>query len=715
MMMGKKASIWISLLASFLSLPSAVAETKKIILQNGHIGRVYVVEFSHDGRFLATGGFDRMVKVWDTKRWDLVAEFIMEGSVSFLDFSPDDDFLAIYDGGHGGTLTILEWRSGREALKFRAGAGKHVHYTGCKGGGAVSIDAAWSKVAFNTAPPQIYKLVKRGENFELIEPIRCEGPGCSAICMSPDGRLLVGGIYRAGRMPIWDCETGKLLRILEGGVDTCWTISFPEFGKHLMAVGMRNSWDIWVFDAKSFQVLKRLLCGGDAGSWFSAFSNDGRWLAINSGGWHVVKVFDTDKWEEAVRLNCDPICPTIRGFGPRYASFSPDGELLAVAYGDGIGIFKWREANLIKVIRPQIQETFSVRFSPDGNWLACGSFYGSVWLWKRSADYPDVFKVHDAPIRTLAFSNDGKWLASGDEKGFVSLLDILGKRLLRKHRAHNRMVADISFSPTKPLLATASWDGMVRIWNVPDMKLLQQIEMKPRWQFTRYATSVCFSPNGKFLAIGKRVVKEGEWSVEIFETGSWKPFDRFGLAEKHGGVRSLSFSPDGKYIAALTDKSILIWDVERRTLTLEKEADFLKSRLCWQPDGKAFFYTNCREGGVGRLSISGEAGGYASNIHAHFISDVSLSPDGKLLATSGMDGLVKVWKVGEDGWIKELVLTVAFPKPDAFIAFIPEGFYKCSKGMEGCIRILADGNAFEPNEFAYKFNWQNEPEKVRLP
>jgi hypothetical protein len=80
-----------------------------------------------------------------------------------------------------------------------------------------------------------------------------------------------------------------------------------------------------------------------------------------------------------------------------------------------------------------------------------------------------------------------------------------------------------------------------------------------------------------------------------------------------------------------------------------------------------------------------------------------------------MDGLVKVWKVGEDGWIKELVLTVAFPKPDAFIAFTPEGFYKCSKGMEGYIRILADGNAFEPNEFAYKFNWQNEPEKVRLP
>jgi len=715
-MVGKnKTFILVSLLTSFIYLPSAVAETKRIILQNGHIGRVYVVEFSPDGRFLATGGFDRLVKVWDTKRWDLVAEFIMEGSVSFLSFSPDGDFLAIYDGGHGGTLTILEWRSGREALKFRAGAGKHVHYTGCKGGGAVSIDAAWSKVAFNTAPPQIYKLMKRGEKFELAEPIRCEGLSCSAISISPDGRFLVGGIYRVGKMPIWDCETGKLLHTLQEGIDTCWTISFPKFGKHLMAVGMRNTWDIWVFDTKSLQVLKRLLCGGDAGSWFSAFSDDGKWLAINSGGWHIVKVFDTETWEEVVKLNCDPICPEIRGFGPRYASFSPDNELLAIAYGDGIGIFKWRETKLIKVLRPQIRETFSVKFSPDGNWLACGGFYGSIYLWKRGADYPNVFKVHDAPIRTLAFSSDGKWLSSGDEKGFVSLVDVLGKRILRKCKASDRMITDISFSPIRAILATASLDGRVRIWTIPDMKLLRQIETQPRWQFIRYATSVCFSPNGKLLAVGKKVVRGGERPVEIFETGSWKLVDYFGLAEKHGSVRSLSFSPDGRYIAALTDKSILLWDVEKRTFTVERDANFLKSRLCWQPDGKAIFYTNCREGGVGRLLLSGEVGGYVSNLHAHFISDVSLSPDGKLLATSGMDGLVKVWKLREDGWLRELILTLSFPKADAFIAFTPEGFYQCSKGLESYIRMLVDGNAFEPNEFAYKFNWQNEPKKVRIP
>jgi len=112
--------------------------------------------------------------------------------------------------------------------------------------------------------------------------------------------------------------------------------------------------------------------------------------------------------------------------------------------------------------------------------------------------------------------------------------------------------------------------------------------------------SVVFSPDGRYLAVGTF----GGSSVQLIDTSSWQVIRTF---EGHTDlVRSVVFSPDGKLLASGSDdKTIRLWDVatgrEVRTL-----------------DG-----------------------------HPWGVTSVAFSPDGHLLASGSWDGTIKLWDISD--------------------------------------------------------------------
>ena len=139
-------------------------------------------------------------------------------------------------------------------------------------------------------------------------------------------------------------------------------------------------------------------------------------------------------------------------------AFSPDGETLASASGDGVQL--WDVERRSQRGKPLPGHTFDVAFSPDGETLASASPRGGVRLW-------DVGRRRQLgePLSTdvafhVAFSPDGETLAS-DGYGGVRLWDVARRRRLGGPPA-DAAAYGVAFSPDGETLASASGD--VRLW-----------------------------------------------------------------------------------------------------------------------------------------------------------------------------------------------------------------------------------------------------------
>src|SRR5262249_46944674 len=130
---------------------------------------------------------------------------------------------------------------------------------------------------------------------------------------------------------------------------------------------------------------------------------------------------------------------------------------------------------LLRTLVNSAPGTFAAAFSPDGRCLALGGQDRIVQL--RHLEPVQEFDCLPGPAEggeawSLAFSPDGKILAAGydDEAGrdqeTLKLWDVATGQPLTTLAGHRGTVIDLAFAPGGKLLATASYDKTVKLWNV---------------------------------------------------------------------------------------------------------------------------------------------------------------------------------------------------------------------------------------------------------
>lgn len=154
-----------------------------------------------------------------------------------------------------------------------------------------------------------------------------------------------------------------------------------------------------------------------------------------------------------------------------------------------------------------------------------------------------VQKGHGEAVKAARFSADGKYLFTASRDKTIKLWDAATGMEMRTFFGHAGTVGDVSLHRDK--MATSSTDGHAIVWDIPSGSLL----WKSR-KFSRYVSSVSFSPDGQYLAVGS-----GEDSVCIYNTATYqlektlKTNPELGLGY---GIH-VHFSPDGRYLAVGED------------------------------------------------------------------------------------------------------------------------------------------------------------------
>jgi len=234
-----------------------------------------------------------------------------------------------------------------------------------------------------------------------------------------------------------------------------------------------------------------------------------------------------------------------------------------------------------------------VALSSDGHHALSGSWDGSLRLWNLETGETRLrFVGHTKDVLSVAFSQDDRQIVSGSRDRTIRLWNTLGRcKKVFSDSGHKEWVSCVRFSPnvTSPLMVSAGWDKVVKVWNLSSCTLRTNL-----LGHTGFVSTVTVSPDGSLCASGGKDGTAMLW--DLSEGRHLSSLDAFNV------INALIFSPVRYWLCAATADAILIWDLESKVCldqikieTREGSASGKKAvpiqciSLCWSPDGQTLF------------------------------------------------------------------------------------------------------------------------------
>ncbi|EIW80774.1 WD40 repeat-like protein [Coniophora puteana RWD-64-598 SS2] len=548
---------------------------------------VRVAKYSLDGRYIATGGMDETLKIWDTREERLKAEYhghtmwvfsaawhpsgkrlatssmdkkvrvfdltkpnvvslLIEGhrdNVNSLMYSPDGNFLA--SGANDCTVRLWDVPTGKAVKSPFRGHKRDVRSVAwspdstriVSGAGDYTVrvwDASTGQTLFNGAL-YAHKIDIRSISY------------CS------DGRFFASA-DGSGRVQVWDALTGKpsLPLLSDEELSSC-----KESARHNNGDDTRDSKPGEMRAGASISAI----------AWFS----DGKRFAT-AGEEPVVRIWSANTGMQIGEITGHH--ETINAL-----SISADGTKLATASDDHtVLLFDTRSMHLlVDPLTGHKGAVYVVKLTPDGTRVVSGGHDNTVRLWDaRTGRALHVFETHTGAVRALSVTKDGSKLASGGDDNCVYVWDMRTFERLAGPFQHDGSVRSVSFAPDGSRLISGSDDFTARVWKIATGSLA----FDPIRVHAGPIGVVDWSPDGTTLL----TAGAHDWTIWTWDASTCErilgPLEPLHLGDvkiftsldgRANGIAAASFSPDGKrFVNGFMDHGIHMWDTATGKVILPK-------------------------------------------------------------------------------------------------------------------------------------------------
>lgn len=413
-----------------------------------------------------------------------------------------------------------------------------------------------------------------------------------SVAVSPDGATVASG-DDGGTIKVWELETGRVLASLNAHDGEVRALAFSPDGKRLASGGMFHFLKIW--DTNTWQLLQSVdahdgtttcLSWQADDKFLASGGRDGKVRLWNTADLALQQEFDVGAVVHCVRTPGDGSCIwtssqadqtsriskwSLQGeqyirenlfatpFDQYDFDLTADGKLAVIGCG-----FLTDSGRMLRTDRSPFTQAMAM--SGSGRWAAQEGNGGTIQLWRWVDDpFSGVSEQHwlghqGTVMHSFAASSDGARLITAGMDGSVKVWRIEeftqpDRRWLVGHTS--QYILGLAFSPDDRLVASASHDGFIRVYECETGKLFDSLDLSEQHHI---CTNTGFAADGKTLivATGRAGIGSG---LLVWRPGSGAPYQYY----LRNNIIDLSFTADGTRMAMtnLVHAGIEVWDTAR--------------------------------------------------------------------------------------------------------------------------------------------------------
>lgn len=658
----------------------------------GHRGAIYWMEYSPDGKYLATPGHgDGTVRLWDAETGKLLNVLLGHtANVNGLRWSPD-------------SRTVLTTSEDYTARLWDAATGRALHVL--LGHEGIVCARAWTRDGKRVATGSHDKTVRvwdtvTGKQLQVLEG---HTGFLQEISWSADGKT-VRSVSQDKAVREWDAGTGRSKKEVSLDLRSVGSVAFSPDGRRIAVTSQDDDQrtNVVLCDAETARMVHRLPSEYQYPSQL-AWSHDGKYLAFRGSEKDSIGIWDTATRKLHRQIVAPNLSSKIGGI-----ALSRDGKTIAV--GDEIGslhFFDTASGEETRAVAGHEERIGGTAWSTDATTLVMAAPFSGQhndnYFWStRNGERTSILGRNRA---RFSWSADGKRIAIGDGNGGLTICDSSTFKPVHELRGHIGGISALAWTPDGKMLASGNAWGAgaasLRVWDTETGKPIAAWMMMDQ---NTNVNCVAWSPDQKILVSG-----HADGTIQICRLGEKEPVR---WKTEQSSVSSVGWSPDGKcVVSGGTGLTMKLWDAASgKLLEVFKGHKSEVNHLGWMSDGKTIW----------SHSINDKTLRHWDSQTGQLLKTISLPAQGELsadrrLLASSRTCVTQLWEV-ETGLGRGSLVRL---RNDHWLAIHPDGHYRGTPRVERELVYVAqldDGSqiTLTPEEFEKRFKWKNDPDKVRL-